>query len=171
MHYPDCDSQSYFFNDGFPNIPWTNGALDLIGGTDSEIGSGKSNTDLIIDALGSGENYAASHARAYVNIDYGVGVFNDWYLPSINELMAMKNAFLDVATKNESLLKENEYSWHDWENFLNACFKNKTNIWSSTEHDESHAFTMNIRQGVDVEPVALHKSMVVIMAIIPIRAF
>lgn len=52
-----------------------------IGGTGTILGTGSANTDKIIDQNGTGESYAAGLARAYNG-----GGYNDWYLPSIDEL-------------------------------------------------------------------------------------
>jgi hypothetical protein len=54
--------------------------VGLIGTSYQALGAGLSNTNAIISAYGSG-NYAAKFAR-----DYTDGTYNDWYLPSINEL-------------------------------------------------------------------------------------
>ena len=52
-----------------------------VGGTGIEIGKGKANTDAIIAQNGEGITYAAGLARAYNR-----GGYNDWYLPSKDEL-------------------------------------------------------------------------------------
>ena len=54
--------------------------VGLIGTSYQALGAGLSNTNAIISAYGSG-NYAAKFAR-----DYTDGTYNDWYLPSIDEL-------------------------------------------------------------------------------------
>lgn len=51
------------------------------GGTFSAIGSGSANTDKIIAQNGTGSTYAAGIARAFAG-----GGYNDWYLPSQDEL-------------------------------------------------------------------------------------
>ena len=56
------------------------------GGTLLTIGSGSANTDKIIDQNGEGSTYAAGLARAYNG-----GGYNDWFLPSINELNKLYN--------------------------------------------------------------------------------
>jgi len=54
--------------------------VGLIGSSYEALGAGLSNTNAIITAYGTG-NYAAKFAR-----DYTDGTYNDWYMPSINEL-------------------------------------------------------------------------------------
>jgi uncharacterized protein (TIGR02145 family) len=54
--------------------------VGLIGSSYEALGAGLSNTNAIISAYGTG-NYAAKFAR-----DYTDGTYNDWYMPSINEL-------------------------------------------------------------------------------------
>ena len=61
-----------------------------VAGTLNTIGSGSANTDKIIAQNGAGSTYAAGLARAYNG-----GGFNDWYLPSIEEL---KKLYLSKGT-------------------------------------------------------------------------
>jgi hypothetical protein len=51
------------------------------GGTGTALGDGAANTDAMIAQNGAGSNYAAGLARAYDG-----GGYNDWYLPSRDEL-------------------------------------------------------------------------------------
>ena len=62
------------------NINWGNGLNITTGATDSIIGSGQNNTLKIVTAFGSG-NYAAK-----VCYDLVLNGYDDWFLPSINEL-------------------------------------------------------------------------------------
>jgi hypothetical protein len=81
------DSDDRYFLEAAPadqsaGIQWSNGnSSDIKTGT--AVGSGKSNTDSIIAAQGSG-NYAATLCK-----NLSIGGFSDWFLPSKDELNLM----------------------------------------------------------------------------------
>lgn len=67
-------------------IMWTtaacqNTSVPAPGATSTAIGTGLANTEAIIAQAGAGDTYAAGLARAYRG-----GGFNDWFLPSKEEL-------------------------------------------------------------------------------------
>jgi hypothetical protein len=64
-----------FFNQYFQNIS-------------TDIGRGKMNTDTIL-YVGANANLTFPAAQAAIN--YSVGVYNDWFLPSSNDLVEIKN--------------------------------------------------------------------------------
>jgi hypothetical protein len=66
-------------NDLSTGLTWGNSLL-VTGSTDSSLGLGFSNTTTIISYIGAG-NYAASICR-----NYNGGGYDDWFLPSIDEL-------------------------------------------------------------------------------------
>lgn len=67
------------------SIRWHNTTQPTLTGVTSEnIQTGSTNTDTIIASLGT--DYAAGIARAYTG-----GGFNDWFLPSVDELYEMGN--------------------------------------------------------------------------------
>lgn len=67
-----------------PDPAWCNNTnLDVTGATGSAIGTGSANTTAMVTACASG---AGNSARAYTG-----GGFNDWFLPSFDELNAMCN--------------------------------------------------------------------------------
>jgi len=66
-------------------IEWYNGSYDTTGATGTAVGTGSANTDAIIIVQGATEtDYAAGLARAYAG-----GGYNDWFLPSKDELNKM----------------------------------------------------------------------------------
>ena len=69
-----------------PGIRWNNGDDISTGATAQAIGTGRSNTDLIIAIQGPiSTSYAAGLARAYNG-----GGYTDWFLPSYLELQKLK---------------------------------------------------------------------------------
>lgn len=61
-------------------IKWYNGSFVITGATGSAIGTGNSNTNLIVSSQGAG-SYAAKLCS-----DLVLGGYSDWYLPSLDEL-------------------------------------------------------------------------------------
>ena len=62
-------------------IAWTAGAKAVTGATGVAVGTGASNTQLIVNAQGHTTSYAALLCHSYQKGDYA-----DWYLPSKDEL-------------------------------------------------------------------------------------
>ena len=60
--------------------PWTSGPTTFVGVANAEIGTGKPNTDSIVQEFGSG-NYAAK-----ICYDLVLNGYDDWFLPSKFEL-------------------------------------------------------------------------------------
>jgi uncharacterized caspase-like protein len=61
-------------------VTWHNGKWNNIKNTEREVGTGKSNTDMLVEAQGLG-SYAAYLCK---NLD--LSGFQDWFLPSVSEL-------------------------------------------------------------------------------------
>jgi hypothetical protein len=93
------------------DIPW--GLSIQTGATATTIGTGSANTDAII-AISYGEPYAALLARAYSG-----GGYDDWFLPSKDELNQM---YLNKATINTTASANG-----------GSNFSTSSNYWSSTE--------------------------------------
>ena len=59
-------------------------------GTSIEVGTGQANTIAMMNQTGF-TGGAAKVCDDYVNADTGTGVYSDWYLPSKNELLKLRN--------------------------------------------------------------------------------
>lgn len=122
-------------SDQSTGIQWHNGLNTLTNATGTALGTGLSNTNAIILSQGNMyTNYAAGIARAYKG-----GGYNDWYLPSKDEL--------------NTLYANRE-----------ATFKGHTNggfpatfFWSSTEHTDVNlhvvAWSQSFHNGVQSRSV------------------
>jgi hypothetical protein len=100
-------------------VRWHNGANMITGASASGLGSGASNTATIIEAQGEG-SYAASVASAYDG-----GGFNDWFLPSKDELYLMYT----------------NLKLEDLGGFSNSLY------WSATEYNDSNTWAQNFNNG------------------------
>ena len=99
-------------------ITWWNGSYVVTGATATALGTGSANTTLIISAQGNTGTYAAKACADYsVTVD-GVA-YDDWYLPSHNELYKFYVA--------RSVVPGFSYSYY----------------WSSTEADSNNAWWLN----------------------------
>jgi hypothetical protein len=109
-------------------IRWYNGSYDTTGATGKAEGTGATNTTTIIAVQGATEiSYAAGLARAYSG-----GGYDDWFLPSKDELNQM---FTNKATINTTA------SANGGSNFAINYF------WSSTEYDSNNAWVQNFNNG------------------------
>ena len=102
-------------------IQWFNGSYIVTGATDLAIGAGSANTTAIIATQGAvTTDYAAGLARAYNG-----GGFNDWFLPSKDELNAM---YENKATINSTAIANGGSAF------------NAEKYWSSSEDDFERAW-------------------------------
>ena len=101
------------------NIKWANTSV-ATGATDTSIGKGSYNTDLIINSQGATQTgYAAVLAKSYNG-----GGYTDWFLPSRNELDEVwKNRSIIDSTANANNGSSFDSSWY----------------WSSTEDSSNPA--------------------------------
>jgi hypothetical protein len=101
------------------DILWDNGIHTTTGATGTAIGTGLANTNtLIFNQSGTPISYAAGIARAYTG-----GGFNDWFLPSKDELNKL---FLKRVTIG---------------GFSHYFY------WSSSEYDDYNAWSQNFYAG------------------------
>lgn len=96
---------------------WYNGIYGITGATGKNIGEGSYNTRKIIRAQGNNGIYAAR-----VCIVYNTDGFNDWYLPSKNELTELYKQKAIIGAGNDI-------------------------YWSSTEVDANVAWAQNFETG------------------------
>lgn len=73
---------------------WYNGTFVTVGASDTQIGSGNSNTDMVVLNQGAG-NYAAKLCS-----DLVLNGYNDWYLPSQEELKKLRENYLLIGGFN-----------------------------------------------------------------------
>jgi hypothetical protein len=107
-------------------IQWYNGSFTTTGATATGIGTGSANTTAIILSQGAVEaDYAAGLARGYNG-----GGFNDWFLPSTNEL---KEIYANQATLEAA------------PGFI--PFENLQRCWASTEHNDTNAKIITFETG------------------------
>ena len=111
-------------NSGIP-IPWSpNNPYPLTGATGLTVGTGSTNTTAIIAAIGGVETeYAAGIARAYNG-----GGFDDWFLPSKQELAKMRS-------KRETI--NNTATANGGKDFYTDTY------WSSSEYDRELVWRKN----------------------------
>jgi len=70
---------------------WWNGSSILTGAALTAIGTGKSNTDVIVAAQGAG-NYAANLCKSL-----NMGGYSDWFLPSLDELSELFKNKIEIG--------------------------------------------------------------------------
>lgn len=148
---------SYSLND---KLPWSNVQNTACGATSSAFGATNSqiirtqagfdvglyvtvNTNTDTQSIGS----AVSWCDAYVNPDLGTGVYNDWYLPSIYELMELDNnrmivnKVLDMIELDQVHPKPNNLIFYDEPGRQNTLTNRVFgSYWSSTEKSATEAF-------------------------------
>ena len=108
-------------------VQWYNGSDITTNATDTSIGMGSANTDAIISIQGATEtNYAAGLARAYNG-----GGYNDWFLPSKDELKQM----------------ELNKDWINTTSIANGGSKLDYQYWSSTEYLSKEAWCQYFSPG------------------------
>jgi hypothetical protein len=97
-------------------MSWYNGSSIYTGAASTSTGSGRSNTSAIISTQGTGDYAAAACDNAVLN------GYDDWYLPSLNELKLIYNNSTKLGTS-------------------------ATRYWSSSESTASSAYYMNFSDG------------------------
>ena len=111
---------------------WSNVKRTLIGNTNDW--DGTSNTTVII-SQGGHTSSAAKLCKDYMNADYGTGIYNDWYLPSIAELNHVWNNFNEMQKTLEN------------DGNVSTSPLTKIYYWTSTEDIDILAYIFDFSRG------------------------
>jgi hypothetical protein len=121
-------------------VPYDSEFADrLIGGTSTAIGSGKRNTEIILEKLYEwGAPTADQDGRevaAKLCADLEYGGKSDWFLPSKDELnqMYLQRAILNVDSLGDVIAEKWDYP-ETWDGLWKKPF------WSSSESGDSHVY-------------------------------
>ncbi len=117
-------------------IQWGWGWSDSVGRTETTIGSGKANTDVIVAAMGENENtaYAAKECS-----DLDVNGFTDWFLPSKDELNALRTLYFTMKADVPN---------HDFPLSFSSALGF---YWSSSESGVGKAWTQDTAYGTQLD--------------------
>ena len=98
-------------SDQSTEIQWYNGSYVVTGATDTAIGTGQANTTAIVAIQGAG-SYAAQLCN-----DLIVGFHSDWFLPSKDELAAMRTNLASTVADRAKYGFAYSYYWSSSEIF------------------------------------------------------
>jgi hypothetical protein len=104
---------------------WSNITSEIIGQTAQSTWNGQANSTAIIAQSGHSSS-AAKMCDEYTNADYGTGIYSDWYLPAIDQLVLIYHARY-ILNKNI-------------EGVTGASVLPMVFYWSSTEYTYNTAF-------------------------------
>ncbi|MFZ4400412.1 MAG: DUF1566 domain-containing protein [Bacteroidales bacterium] len=96
---------------------------------------GQANTTAIVTQAGAGSTYAAGLCDAYTNVNYGTGVYSDWYLPTIDQLNKL---YISKYEVNKALDSDGNAA-------TTALAKNI--YWSSSEYSNNNAWYFSFDDG------------------------
>ena len=129
--YLEAAQEDLIENYAFGHYQLSDESFDLVG-TKTEVGTGKSNTDVLVKAMGSETcislffgNVRKGKYAAVACVDYSITiggvVYDDWFLPSKDELnLIYENLKLQsIGTFGNSYWSSSEYSSNDawYQNF------------------------------------------------------
>lgn len=117
------------------NCAWSSVINVAIGTGAQSSWDGQSNTNAIINQPGHVSS-AAKICDDYTNADYGTGVYSDWFLPAVDQLVKLYNARYEV---NKTLYTDGNPSTYP---LL------KISYWSSDEGSSQYAFHVDFQVGL-----------------------
>lgn len=101
---------------------WSNVISTAIGANAQSSWNGSTNTTAIINQSGHSSS-AAKLCNNYTNVDYGTGVYSDWYLPSVDEFYLLYDAKYQITKTLET------------DGNSSTTPLSKYYYWTSTEHN------------------------------------
>lgn len=115
------------------NFQWYNGSFITTGATGMEIGSGYTNTEMIVNSQGSG-SYAAQLCKALV-----LNGYDDWYLPSryeLAELIIHQNIFPNFIvgwywSSSELVPPDSNYAWVLYSQWGGGASVEPKSVWAA----------------------------------------
>ena len=120
-HYLEAAPAGWYGTDDDPQLMWAPNESDAyanVSGTDVTIGTGRKNTTLII--LATAEVEPATNApAAYACYDYTDGSYNDWFLPSFEELFKLREHYYEKGADGYGGLVGLSY-WTSIQNYLTS---------------------------------------------------
>jgi|GEM_PF-2337446 len=111
------------------SAPWSNITNVLIGPTAQSTWDGLANSNAIMGQQGHTSS-AAKLCDDYTNGDCGTGIYDDWFLPSMDMLMTMFHS--------RYILNKNIVVICGGDNIANETY------WSSTEYNATHAWAFSL---------------------------
>lgn len=111
-------------------ISWKKGSNVVTGATGVAVGTGASNTQKIVNALGTKGQYAALLCYKYKS-----GIYKDWYLPSKNEL--------DLLYQQRGVLGISGQFWSSSEASQSKAWDQE--FGGGFQFKEPKRFTLNVR--------------------------
>ena len=135
---------------------WSNVANVLIGPVAQSVWNGPGNSLAIVNQA-QHTSSAAKLCLDYVNIDYGTGIFTDWYLPSTGEARHLANNITQVQKNLETdgnpstIVISDGFYWtssetdpqHAWANSL--CTTSLPGSWVGTTFKSELLFVRAVR--------------------------
>jgi len=117
-------------NNQSAQISWKKGPNVVTGASGVAVGTGASNTQKIVNALGSTGQYAALLCDKYKS-----GIYKDWYLPSKNEM--------NLIYQQKSMIGISREYWRTYAASLGKAWDQE--FGGGFQFKDSKKFTLNVR--------------------------